>query len=176
MHALDRGINNLVKALKEPSEYEDTLIIFTSDKGANNASLKGVKGDTNEGGYRVPMFFHWPKFVPQGARYDYQVAALDFYPTFAHLAGVTPPEGKDLDGKSIINLVIAGKDARPGEMIYTLPHRNGYTDVGARQDEWKIVRRGNKWSLYNIVEDMGEENDISAQHPERLQRMVSQVK
>ncbi|QDV24185.1 Arylsulfatase precursor [Aureliella helgolandensis] len=181
VHALDRGINSLVDALKASGQYDNTLIVFFSDnggradQGASNLPLRGGKGDTYEGGYRTPMFFHWPGVVQAGQRYDHPVTALDFYPTLARLAEADIPTAKHLDGKDIWEAVLAGENAREGELIYTVRHQSSSTDVGARKDQWKICHKNEKWQLFNLHEDIGETNDLSAKYPERLKQMVAEV-
>lgn len=181
VYAVDRGINKIVNALKSKNEFENTLIVFLSDNGgklkfaADNGPLTGEKGDTNEGGYRVPMFFHWPKNVPKGIRFDHPVSALDFYPTFADLAGVTNPAETKLDGKNIWGHLLAGTSPREGEMIFAMRHREGFSDVGARKDQWKVLKiQENKWKLFNLNEDIGEQNDLGDQYPELLKQMVDE--
>ena len=183
VYAVDRGVGSIVKALKATNQYENTLIVFLSDnggrpdKGANNMPLKGRKGDTYEGGFRVPMFFHWPNNVAVGKRYNHPVSALDFYPTFAGLAGVTLPANNKLDGKDIWNDFSAGKSSRVGEPIFAMRHRKGYSDVGVRQDEWKATKAYNStWQLFNIDKDIAETKDLSAQYPEQLQELVNKAK
>ena len=123
MYAVDRGVAQIVDALNDPNDdgdtadsiMDNTLIVFLSDNGgkisqaANNAPLQDDKGSTLEGGIRVPMFMHWPKQVPAGAVFDHPVLALDFYPTFARLAGASIPTNKILDGKNIWEDFLAGK-------------------------------------------------------------------
>ena len=183
VYAVDRGVGELVESLKATNQYENTLIVFLSDNGgslrqaASNNPLKGEKGDTSEGGYRVPMFFHYPKVVPSGKVFDHPVSAIDFYPTFAHLGEAKIPKGKQLHGKDIWNHFLAGTNAHKEDMIYALRHRSGYSDVGARVDDWKVLKTGqDKWKLFNIKNDIREEHDLSSQHPERLNEMVSRVK
>lgn len=182
VYAVDRGVGEMVKALKSTKEYDNTLIVFLSDNGgnldhgANNNPLKGTKGDTWEGGYRVPMFFHWPGKVIAGQKYDYPVSALDLYPTFVNIAGAKLPADKKLDGKNVLEDVIAGRNARPDDMIYSIRYRTGHSDVGARMGNWKITRVANEpWQLFNIKNDIGERKDLGGQHPELLQKMVSNV-
>ncbi len=136
VHAIDRGVGRLIATLKATGQWNNTLIVFFSDNGgkisasATNRPLRDGKGSTYEGGYRVPMFFHWPGQVPSGVRYDHPVTALDFYPTFVALAGAAIPPGKQLDGVNIWDALLAGHDPRAGRMIYALRHRDGYSDVG----------------------------------------------
>jgi arylsulfatase A-like enzyme len=181
VYALDRGVGEMVKALKASGQYENTLIVFFSDnggrndQGASNHPLRGVKGDTWEGGFRTPMLFHWPQVVKAGGRYQHPISALDFYPTLARLAEARIPSGKQLDGKDIWNDLLAGRNARAGEPIFTMRHNPGHTDVGVRIDDWKICRKNQIWKLFNITEDIGENNDLSAQHPERLNQMIAEA-
>ncbi|MGB5419060.1 sulfatase family protein [Algibacter sp.] len=179
VYAVDRGVGELVVALKATNQYENTLIVFLSDnggrtdQGANNAPLRGVKGDTYEGGFRVPMFFHWPNKVPAGKHYEYPVSALDLYPTFVGLAKATISKDKQLDGKNIWNSIVKSENARKGEMIFSMRHRAGFSDVGVRQDEWKATKAYNgPWKLYNIDSDISEKHDVSGKYPEQLEKMV----
>lgn len=179
VYAVDRGIAKLIEKLKANEQYENTLIVFLSDNGgaighgASNFPLLGGKGDTFEGGYRTPMFFHWPKGVNGGKRFEHTVTAIDFYPTFARLAGADIPQRKKLDGKDIWDDFLANKPSHKGEPVFCLRHRTGYSDVGVRIDNWKAVKMNNQpWQLFNIEEDIEEKNDLSAQFPERLNTLV----
>ncbi len=179
VHAVDRGVGDVVAALTQSGELNDTLIVFLSDNGgkegagSDNTPLKKGKGSVCEGGFRVPMFFHWPNVVPAGKRFDHPVSALDFYPTFAGLAGASVPENKELDGKDIWNDFLADRSSRKGQPIFALRHFATFSNVGIRQDQWKATCIGKRWTLYNIDNDIHEDNDISRSHPEVLQTMIS---
>jgi arylsulfatase A-like enzyme len=187
VYAVDRGVGKLVDALKANGQFQDTLIVFLSDnggrtdKGGVNTPLRGRKGDVWEGGFRVPMFMHWPRGIEGATRYEHPVTALDFYPTFARLAGAKLPASKQLDGRDIWDAVTEGRNARPGEPIYAVRYNvgageTGFSNVGIRLDEWKAVKWfGTSWKLFNITDDIGEEMDLSASHPEVLHRLVSQA-
>lgn len=176
--AVDRGVGLVTDTLKETGQFENTLVIFLSDNGgrtdhgSSNAPFRGVKGDTWEGGFRVPMFFHWPNKIP-AQKFDYPVSALDFYPTFAAVAEAEIPQNKKLDGKDILSNLENGTDPRNGEMIFSMRHRGGFSDVSARRDQWKIVRFANQpWRLFNIDEDLEEVNDLASSNPERVAEMI----
>mgnify|MGYP000510064199 CR=1 FL=1 len=179
VYAVDRGVKKIKQSLKDSGQLENTLIVFFSDNGgktkagATNFPLKEGKGSAYEGGYRVPMFFHWPNVVPAGEKFDYPVSALDFYPTFAKLAGAKIPSTKKLDGKDIWNNFLTKTDSHKDDNIFVMRHRNGFSDVGVRKNEWKAVKAYNqKWKLFNIDKDMAEKNDVSAQYPEILKDLV----
>ncbi len=179
VYAVDRGVKRIVSTLKETGQFNNTLIVFFSDNGgkvkagATNYPLSDGKGSTFEGGFRVPMFFHWPNVVPAGQKFNYNVSALDFYPTFARLAGAKIPDNKDLDGKDIWNNFLLNKNPRKDENIYVMRHRNGYSDVGVRQNQWKAVKAYNKkWQLFNVDKDMAENYNLGSQHPEILKKLV----
>ena len=182
VYAVDRGVGKIVQTLKDNGQFDNTLIVFFSDNGgntdhgANNYPLKGSKGDTWEGGYRTPMFFHWPKKIAAGQRFDFPVSSLDLYPTFVNLAASNVPSDKKLDGKDIMGHVLAGTDPYKDQMIYALRYREGYCDVGGRQGDWKITRMGNEpWRLTNVVDDIGEKKNLSGKYPDRLKKMVAQT-
>lgn len=187
VYAVDRGVGAVADALEANGQLDDTLIIFLSDnggkesKGANNGPLQGEKGWVTEGGFRVPMFMHWPNVVPAGKTFDHPVTALDFYPTFAGLAGAAIPAGKELDGTDLWEDVLHDRNPRKGDPIYAVRHRidgspEGYSDVGIRRDQWKAVKIWNQdWKLFDLEQDIGEANDLSAEHPAVLSDMVSEA-
>ncbi|TGV01886.1 sulfatase-like hydrolase/transferase [Flavivirga rizhaonensis] len=182
VYAVDRGIKKIVDQLKATNQFDNTLIVFFSDNGgkikagATNYPLKEGKGSTYEGGFRVPMFFHWPNVIPSGKKYNYPISALDFYPTLTNLAKAKIPENKQLDGKDIWKDFMSNKNPRPGENIFVMRHRNGFTDVGVRKDDWKALKvYQQKWKLFNIKNDVEENKNLSNEHPEILRSLVSEA-
>ncbi|MBK1875803.1 sulfatase family protein [Pelagicoccus mobilis] len=171
---VDRGVEQLLGALVDKGVYDNTLIVFLSDNGgklkygSNNAPLRGEKGETAEGGHRVPMFFHWPEVVPAGRTYEHPISALDFYPTFLSLAKASLPTGKQLDGVDIWDRFLAGESAREGEPLFSMRYEGNATQVGIRVDNWKANYDGSDWELYNLSSDPGEDHDLSSRYPERL--------
>lgn len=182
VHAVDRGVGEIVKSLKNSGQFDNTLIVFFSDNGgklslgANNTPLREGKGSTCEGGYRVPMMLHWPKVIPSAREYDHPISALDFYPTFASLAGATISADKVIDGKNIWDNFIEGTSAHSGETIYAMRHRPGYSDIGVRRDEYKALKLSEEtWRLYNVRKDPGEKIDLSEKHPRILKELVKEA-
>ena len=176
VYSVDRGVKKLVDALIANGEFDNTLIVFLSDnggrtdQGALNTPLRGVKGDTFEGGFRVPMFMHWPNGgngIPV-QDYNFNVSSLDLYPTFVNLAGGAIPGGKEIDGKDILNDIKNNTDARAGESIYAIRHQ-AINKLGIRRGQYKAYRDTgnnftNPWRLFdinaNIGEDFGQALDV----------------
>lgn len=188
MYAMDRGIADITAALKDPngdgdtgdSMEENTLVIFLSDNGGkilqagNNAPLQDDKGSTMEGGIRVPMFMCWPGKIKAGAVFEHPVLALDFYPTFAGLAGATVPEEKVLDGKDIWSDLLAGNNPRPSEPIFWLRHHGGINEVAIRRGNLKAYRKGfGFWKLYDVTNDAEESADLAKTNTELIQQLIT---
>lgn len=178
---MDRDIGRLLTALKERGLDENTLVIFTSDNGPHreghhdpdffddNGPLRGIKRDLYEGGIRIPSVARWPGVIKPGVVSDYPWAFWDFLPTAAALANTRTPSG--LDGISIVP-VLKGTGRPKRSHFYWEFHERGFHQA-IRQDEWKLVRQGPafKTELYNLRDDIGETNDISAAHPEVTARL-----
>ena len=183
VHAVDRGVGELMSALGDCGESDNTLVIFLSDNGgkigagANNAPLSEGKGSVAEGGYRVPMLFHWPGTLPAKQVFEHPVSSLDFYPTCAHLAAAKVSPQKQLDGVNIWADLLAGKNPRPGEPIFVLRHFRGFHNVGIRWDQWKLSKRGpnSPWKLFDVSADLAETADLRDQHEQMVRRMVSRA-
>ncbi|MDO6801978.1 sulfatase-like hydrolase/transferase [Wenyingzhuangia sp. 1_MG-2023] len=182
VYAVDRGVGALVETLKKEHQFENTLIVFLSDnggklgQGANNYPLKEGKGSAYEGGFRVPMFFHWPAKIKGNQVFEHPVSSIDFYPTFAALAKVKPSKRRELAGKEVLKPIMEGRNPHLNDMLYVLRHRTGLSDVGARYNNWKILRTSNTpWKLFYIKKDISETKDRSSEFPEILKSMVEKA-
>ncbi|MBC3759203.1 sulfatase-like hydrolase/transferase [Hyunsoonleella sp. SJ7] len=174
---MDEGIGLVVDALTANGILNNTLIVFMSDNGgklrqagAVNYPLTQGKGSVDEGGHRVPMFMHWPDELSAGQTYDHLISSIDLYPTFLDLAGAPVPAGKLLEGKAVMNKVVANQDARPGENMYVMRPQLGFHNGAIMKGDYKIVKKGNNnttagFKLYNIMTDPGETTDIRGTEP-----------
>jgi arylsulfatase A-like enzyme len=107
MTGLDRELGNVLATLDETRQRERTLVWFISDNGgptfqnaSRNDPFPGHKGDTWEGGVRVPFLVSWPGQIPAGQTFDRMISTLDVLPTSLAAAGKTDVapihEGKNL--------------------------------------------------------------------------------
>ena len=118
VYGVDENIRRLREFLAEHGQDNNTIFVFTSDNGGavggnsalpGNAPYMGHKAMMYQGGFRVPLFFYWPKGIRQPHVSDQLVTTLDILPTLVDIAGGETPEG--LDGKSLIPLFSEATDA-----------------------------------------------------------------
>jgi arylsulfatase A-like enzyme len=178
---LDRDVGRLMALLKKLGIDDRTLVFFTSDNGPHreggadpdffdsNGPLRGIKRDMYEGGIRVPMIVRWPGRIKAGAESDQVWAHWDFLPTVAEIAGVKPPA--DIDGISMLNTML-GRRQRGHEFLYWEFHERGFAQA-VRMGDWKAVRKNpdSPLELYNLRNDLAEQNDVSAKHPRIVKRI-----
>lgn len=170
---MDAGIGRVIEALKANGQYENTLIVFTSDNGgelyagANCGPWRGNKQDLYEGGIRVPMCAVWPGKIAAGSQSDHMALTMDLFPVFCEAAGVNIPAA--IDGVSFLPLLL-GQNA-PGterDLLWmrregTL-HYNGQDYYAIRRGNWKLVQNHpfKGLELYNLAADPLEKQDMAA--------------
>ena len=189
VEALDQNIGRLLQKLRETSQHENTIVLFTSDNGGHAAvtsmePLRGSKGMFYEGGIRVPMAVRWPGVTEPGSTSDTPVIGIDFFPTLLEVAGASVPEDKILDGKSFLPLLRGEQDASERALFWHFPaYLQGYTKahghwrttpVGAvRKGKWKLIEffEDGRLELYNLEEDLGEQHNLAEERPEKTEEM-----
>ncbi|MEM6656424.1 MAG: sulfatase, partial [Planctomycetota bacterium] len=199
---LDWSTGEILRTLDELGLDDNTLVIFTSDNGpklserGSAGPLRGEKGTTYEGGVRVPFVARWPGGVVEGIETDEPITAMDLLPTLTKLAGGGAPDGRVIDGRDIWPL-LAGQPgaASPHEAVYYLRGRKA---EAIRVGDWKYrmaadkprqQQRSNRQpangakpkkvfveALYNLREDIGEQRNRLADHPEIAENLKQQMK
>lgn len=182
---LDDSIGRLVAHLKEAGSEKNTLIFFVSDNGGSgrkpylayntgvNTPLRGDKGQTLEGGIRVPFFISWPGTLPAGVTYDHPVSTTDFFPTASAVAGVEP--SASVEGVNLLPYLTAKNPDAPHAI---LAWRFG-PQRAIRQGQWKLVdsrdfdlKSQSGWELFDLSVDVGETNDLSSRMPEKKDELI----
>lgn len=134
---LDTYIGDLLQELRKSGKYDNTLIIYIGDHGAD--LLRG-KRTSYEGGLRIPMIVSWPGKGPAGVSRREMVSTLDLYPTFLEIAGLPVP--KYLPGRSLVPLIMGQKtDWRKYLFSEWHTHSNGnpYPQRAVRDERYKLI-------------------------------------
>lgn len=189
IRALDRGVGQVMEALKANGLDENTLVIFTSDNGGAgyiglpnvNAPYRGWKSTLFEGGIRVPFLARWPAQLPAGETFDAPVHHVDIYATAAAAAAAAMPADRVMDGVDLTPYVTPSVT---GSKRMDAPHEYLFFRGGAaqavRDQRWKLVvsappQSGRKQSprkewLFDLTAK-GERVDLLAEHPEVASRL-----
>lgn len=170
---VDWSVGELMDVLRELKLDEKTLVIFTSDNGGSlrhgsvNQPLRGTKGQTYEGGIRVPTIAWWPGRIPAGTATDAVTTMMDLLPTLVTLAGGELPAGRKLDGVNIWpTLTGEAGDSPPRDAFH---YFRGLTLEAVRSGPWKLHLA--KTELYHLGEDVSEAHNVAAAHPEIVERL-----
>jgi arylsulfatase A-like enzyme len=160
---LDDGIGRVIKALKASGQYENTIIVFSSDNGghlpseASNGNLRGGKIDMYEGGIKVPTCMVWNNRIESNSTSNVIGVTMDFYATLTYLAGIEINHEVDA-----INLRpdIGDKTIKKDDRTIYFVRRAGYKYSGlcyyaVRKGDYKLVQNSpfEEFQLFNIVED-----------------------
>jgi len=192
---LDREVGAILDALDALGLAENTLVIFTSDNGATHLNeevdvdffasvgeLRGLKGSLYEGGIRVPTIVRWPGHVAPGSESGFVSGFEDWLPTILEATGHASSVPADIDGLSLVDLLEHGR--RPGGSAHAGSQRpflyREFAGYGGQQcvfsGRWKAIRQQLRngpatTELYDLKADPSESHDVSAEHPEIVQRM-----
>jgi arylsulfatase A-like enzyme len=176
--ALDRAVGHIVDKLEKEGLLENTLIFFLSDNGgaANNQStnfpLKGFKGNKFEGGHRVPFFVSWASGIKGRKTFDGLTSSLDIYATALDAAQGNLSEDKKLDGVSLLPYLKGEKQGDPHQKLFWRKDKMAAARVG----NFKLIRVDKLPSvLYNLAEDLGETDNLSAKDQKDFQELNSEL-
>jgi len=185
----DSRIGDVLKTLRELGIDKNTLVICHSDNGgilhdypSNNGPLRGGKGDTYEGGIRVPAMMMWPGVIPAGTVSKADAAHFDVFATALDAAGIPVPEkngGWPVHGVSLLPHAKSKAEVALADryLFWDL-----YGDCGALHGKWKLVGQiGNhqgdfkkasaeaekaEFELYNLDEDIAEKTNLATKFPD----------
>jgi arylsulfatase A-like enzyme len=181
---LDAGIGRVLASLDELKLSDNTLVIFISDNGPSaeitsygpegadysNGPLRGFKFATHEGGLRVPFLARWPGRIPAGTVRDVPAITMDILPTLLGAANVAPAAGHDIHGTSLLPLL----RGEPFTRTFAL-HWENQQNLAVLDGEWKLVHQfwQPKPMLFRPKEDIGEQNDLAAKHPDKVAELMA---
>lgn len=170
---LDQNVGKIMDHLKGLDLIENTVLIFYSDNGGlfDNTPLRGKKASLFEGGIRVPLIISWPEKIIAGSRCEEAVSTVDFFPTLLELTNASPKSYPQLEGISMMPLLLGNSDFPQRAIYWHFPHNRGNLSMGAaiREGEWKLVKRFDteELFLYNLEEDLGEEKNVYLEYADK---------
>ena len=179
---LDDGIGKVIEALKTSGQYENTIIVFSSDNGglladeANNGPLRDGKQSVYEGGIKVPTAVVWPGQIAAGSQVDNRLLSMDLFPTLLAAANIkVDHEIEGIDFLPLLNGENQQTDDRPvffsrreGNMRY-----GGKTIEAVRLGDWKLLQNDpfGPRELYNLKDDPMEANDLFDTEKEKAREL-----
>jgi arylsulfatase A-like enzyme len=176
--ALDRAVGTVIDGLNEQELLDNTLLIFVNDNGGaaghDNAPLRGQKGQTWEGGIRVPFAMQWPAKLPSGLVYEHPVIALDIFPTAMAAAEAAVDENLHLSGVNLLPHLTGETTARPHQTLYW----KNADKWAVRDGDLKLVagnpdQPAGQPALYDLAADIGESTDLAPGHPDEVARITA---
>jgi len=187
VEAMDENVGRLLQKLKNEGLWENTIIIFTSDNGGLTTlpenrtpptavrPLRAGKGWCYEGGIRVPLLVRVPGIESKGLVSETLVISHDFYPTLVKALDLKLQQEVDFDGVDITP-ALRKKPLQRSTLFWHYPHYHGSTwtpGAAIRQGDWKLVvyYEDERSELYNLADDPGERNDLSAQFPTKTMEL-----
>ncbi len=192
---LDAQVGEIMAKLDEKGLADNTVIIFTSDNGPHEEGgadpnffnrdglLRGTKRSILEGGIRVPFIVRWPGRVKAGTTNDHQLAFYDLMPTFCDIAGIenyedryrNPQLANDyFDGLSFYPTLTGEGKQEVHDHLYWEFHETNM--IGVRKGNWKLVVNKGVCQLYDLANDVHEDNDLAAKYPEIVNGLKEVIK
>ncbi len=190
---MDQAIGQVLNTLDEEGLSDNTIVLFFSDNGgaaysyggADNAPLRGGKGETFEGGIRVVSLMRWPDKLQGGQIFDQVMTVMDVFPTLADAAGVDPLNTFEFDGSSLWSSISEGTTHTREDMIMfasEIPIYGSFK-LTAFDNTWKLVQEMEQDQLsttvtnylFKIADDPNEYNNLAAEYPDIVVSMSKAI-
>ena len=179
--SIDWSTRVIFDELKELGIDDNTIVIFTSDNGSrlqnqggSNGELRGRKGQTWEGGQRVPCIVRWPGNINPGTECDQIATTMDFLPSITNLIQGKKPS-KKIDGIEMTDLFFSNDKSskRDNFFYYNEDDLEAY-----RYKNWKLhlKKEGTEvQELYDLSKDIGETNNIFDDNKDIVEQLLISV-
>ncbi|MFX1707356.1 sulfatase [Chitinophaga sp. CC14] len=192
---IDANLADLWKAVEQQGLADNTIFIFSSDNGpwidfparmsadnvikpwdvGSTGIFRGKKGETYEGGHRVPFIVYWKNHVPAHKTITDAFTSMDVLPTLAAWVNAPLPAGRKLDGESVLDLLTGKKEHIVHAPIYYV---NNGTPEAIRVGDWKLRRTtdaktGTKnIELFNLGSDVRERTNVAQEYPDKVNALA----
>jgi len=203
VYETDDACGQLLAALEESGQADDTIVIFTADNGPERYAyardknfdhwsakpFRGLKRDIYEGGHHVPFVIRWNGVTKPGSVCDALVSQIDIMATLANMLDFELPDDAAEDSHDLTPLLTAKADSVRNTHVHNT--KNGQYAI--RDGNWLLIdaktgyisRVSKEWEtkykyppddkgaveLYDLSQDIGQRNNVAADHPERVTKM-----
>jgi len=169
--AMDDEIGRLVAKLKETGEFDNTIIVFTSDNGgerfSDNWPFIGVKTELLEGGLRVPLIVSWPRGLQIDGDTNQVMTSMDIYPTLLGLVDGRDEEYPGFDGANLSS-VFRGGAAIDRKLFWRY---KSYDQEAVRDGRWKYLKIEDREYLFDLEFDERERTNEKNKHPQLFKKL-----
>jgi arylsulfatase A-like enzyme len=200
----DAMLGRVMQTLQETGLAEDTLLIFTSDNGADwkpgdidryghraNAEWRGEKADIWEAGHRIPFIARWPSHIRPGTVSEELGSLTDFMATTAAITGARLPRNAAEDSFNLLPALLGRKLAKPIRETIVDQSLDGMLTI--REGKWKLeeglgsggftapirvkaASEGPAGQLYDLESDPREMHNLYRKHPEIVEHLSNLLK
>jgi arylsulfatase A len=150
VYETDDSIGQLLKALEDSGQSDNTLVIFSADNGPEKYAykraekfdhwssfpLRGLKRDIYEGGHRVPYIVKWPGKVAAGKVSHELVSQIDVMATVAAVVGYKLPKDQAEDSHDLLPLIMGESSKGPRS---THIHNTRADQFAIRSGDWILL-------------------------------------
>ena len=194
VEAMDQAIGQVLTTLDQEGITEDTIVLFFSDNGgaayasggADNAPLRGGKGEAFEGGIRVISLLRSPGEIEPGSKLEQIMTVMDVFPTLATAAGIEHGVSRKLDGQDMWPAITRGQTTPRKQTVLFASETplHGSFSIAAFNEHWKLVQevQQDQYSanvtnhLFRIQEDPYEYNNLAQEHPDVVQVLSDEIR
>jgi arylsulfatase A len=189
VESADDSVGQLLRALDESGQAQNTVVILFSDNGGvryqarspkpitNNRPLRAGKGHLYEGGIREPLMIRWPGVTKTGSVINDPVSSVDFLPWMCRLAGVSHGAADGVD----LSPLLQRQRVQERPLFWHYPH---YSDQGGkpsgavRLGEWKLIEffEDGRLELFHLSDDPGEQRNLARREPQRVRQLLELLK
>ena len=187
---MDEIIGEIITYLDREGLRDNTVIIFQSDNGHSVETrnhngggfcgdYRGAKFSLFEGGIRVPAIISWPGHLPENQVREQMVMNIDWFPTIAELCRIDL-KGLDIDGKSLLPVVMNPQAASPHEILYF----DSGNQWAVRKGDWKLIGNpqdpvnpksiapSDSLFLCNLKMDVTESENLIKKYPQTADELI----
>jgi arylsulfatase A-like enzyme len=188
---IDHNVGRLLRKLDELQLAADTIVVFMTDNGPQqaryNGRWRGLKGSVYEGGIHVPFFIRWPARLKAGYEVEQAAAHIDVAPTLLAACAVKIPAAVKFDGRNLLPLLEGKSTEWPERSLFFQWHRGDVPELfracAVRGSRFKLVQAVGasenrpaafKCELFDLANDPGEQRDLADENPEIVARLKAE--